>query len=414
MNDLTKAPAVAAPTPASHPQPAASAPAPASSAPAVRSVAGPAKRGRHRKLFISFFAVVILPVLLIGGYLGLIAKDRYVSTIGFAVRSANSDSSASMLLGGIASLAGGSVSGDSDILNQYIRSQQMVEAVDRKLDLKRLFSDNWVSDPVFKLRPGASIEQLTSYWSRIVNISYDQSTGLMQVEANAFSPQDAKNIAQEILSQGQMLINSINDTAHRDGIRYAQEELSMAEERLKKARASVAEFRTQTKIVDLQADLQSKLAVISNLQQQLTQEQVGLKDLLDSTKAGDPRVSQAQRRIDALEQRISVERDALSKAGQVKAANADLGYPEAISRYEALQTDQEFAQKTYVAALSALDAARLDALRQSRYLATYIQPTIGEEAKYPQRAEITSVAFLFLVLFWGIGALVVYSIREHA
>lgn len=400
-------------TTASIAKPAATAPQPVAATP-VRPVAGPAKKDRYKKLWISFLVVVALPVLLTAAYLAFVAQDRYTSTIGFAVRSGNNDSGAGALLGGLASITGASASGDSDILNQYIRTQQMVGAIDKKVDLRKIYSDNWIKDPIFKLYPEASIEDLTDYWDRIVKISYEQSTGLMQVEVNAFTPDDAERISAAILEESQNLINELNDNARHDAVKYAEDELTSAEDRLKQARAAITDFRIKTKIVDIQADVQSKLEVMAGLQQQLTQEQVNLNDLLSSTKGSDPRITQTQRRIDAIEDRIKTQQDALAQTGQVYTSSGNLGYPEAMAHYEALQTDLEFSQKTYVAAMTAVDAARLEAMRKSRYLATYISPTLAQRPEYPHRIEITSVVFLFLFFAWSIGTLITYSVKEHA
>ncbi len=422
MNTQAKSPEepVAAPAIAPAAQtvktPAEAAPAAQPAAAPIRPVARPAARGRHRRLLHSFIALVLAPALLVTIYMAFIAQDRYASTIGFTVRSGTNDAGAASLLGGLASVAGTSVSGDADILNQFIRSQQMVEAVDAKLDLRRIYAAHWLRDPVFSLWPGAQVEDLTKYWDRVVQVSYDQSSGLIQVEVNAFDPADAQRISAEILAQSQTLVNAINDSAHRDAIRYAQDELSMAETRLKKTRADLIEFRSRTRIVDIKADLESQMGVLADLQRQLSQEQVALKDLLTSTRPNDPRIAQSQRRIDALNARIEAQRNDLASAGipSDPQAQTPVGYPEAMAQYESLQTDQEFAQKADVAALAALDAARMTAMQQNRYLATFIAPTLSQKAEYPLRLEISALALLFLSLIWGIGALVYYSVREHA
>lgn len=424
MNDQAKTPEEPAPKPAAKPAARAAKPTESTKAtaqdkpaPPIRPVARPVRRGRHRRLVQSFIACVLVPTFLIACYMGLIARDRYTSTIGFTVRSGNSDSGTSSLLGGLATFTGTSASGDSDILNQFIRSQQMVTAVNQKLDLHQMYSDKWWLDPVFSLLPNASIEDMTSYWARVVKVSYDSSTGLMEIEVNAFSPEDATKISSEILEQSQLLINAINDNAHRDAIRYAQDELTIAQDRLKQIRTDVMEFRTRTRIVDIQADVQGRMSVLAQLQGQLSQEQVALRDLISSTRADDPRIAQAQRRIDALNARIDAQRNDLAQANsQIMESpdNTTLGYPEAISQYEALQTDMEFAQKSYVAAMAALDAARMSAMQQNRYLATYIQPTVAQDALYPQRLQIIALSLLFLSLIWGIGVMVLYSVREHS
>ena len=75
--------------------------------------------------------------------------------------------------------------------------------------------------------------------------------------------------------------------------------------------------------------------------------------------------------------------------------------------------DREFAEGSYRAALTALDAARTNAARQSRYLAVYIRPTIPESAEFPRRDVIAGMALLFLILGWATAALIYYSIRDR-
>lgn len=75
--------------------------------------------------------------------------------------------------------------------------------------------------------------------------------------------------------------------------------------------------------------------------------------------------------------------------------------------------DREFAEETYRAALAALDVARAKASRQSRYLATYIEPTLAESSAYPDRLLIELLSGLFLVLSWAVMVLVYYAIRDR-
>jgi len=76
--------------------------------------------------------------------------------------------------------------------------------------------------------------------------------------------------------------------------------------------------------------------------------------------------------------------------------------------------DAEYAEQSYRAALTALEAARDDAARQSRYLATYIKPTMAQDSEYPQRFILGGLSALFLLLFWSILSLIYYSIRDRS
>lgn len=376
----------------------------------VRPMAQPARmQRRHWGLLFSLFLIVLLPLAAVGGYLWVVAQDRYGSTTGFTVRQ-EEGSSATDILGGLAQFTGASSSPDGDVLYEFIRSQEMVRRIDSRLDLRGHYSAHWSEDPVFSLWPDAPIEDLHWFWTRIVRVSYDQATGLTELEVIAFDPDMAQNIASEIVAESQRMVNALNEAAQEDAIRYAEDDLQLALERLKTARAALTEFRTRTQIVDLEADIQGRMGVMNTLQQQLAQELLDFDELSQSTRVNDPRLVQALRRIDVIRERIATERETFA-ATQVLETGED--YPTLIAEFERLTVDREFAEETYRAALAARDAARIDASRQSRYLAAYIEPTLAETSEFPQRITLFGLAAVFLTLGWSILALVYYSIRDR-
>ncbi|EAR49442.1 putative polysaccharide export-assoiated protein [Oceanicola granulosus HTCC2516] len=370
----------------------------------VAPVAKPARmRKRHWGIIFAFLLVFALPLAGVAWYLWERAVDQYASTVGFTVRQ-EQGGSASELLGGLSQLTG--VSGgstDTDILYEFMQSQALVGAVHERLDLIEAYSGPYAQDPVFALAPDAGIEELTRYWRRIVRISYDQASGLMELRVLAFDADTAQAIAREILAQSQVLINELNATARNDTLRYAEADLATAVERVKEAREALTLFRTRTRIVDPETDVQGQTALINNLQQQLAAALIEYDLLTESTSDSDPRVTQAQRRIEVIEQRIAAERESTVSGDE---------YPQLLAEYESLVVDREFAEESYRAALAALDAARANASRQTRYLAAYVAPTLPQVAEYPRRLTLLGLAAGFLFLFWAVMSLIYYSIRD--
>lgn len=390
-------------------KPAQVAPAKKPAAPKVRPMAKPARmRRRHWNVVFSFGLLVLLPLVLCAAYLWFVAEDRYSSKVGFTVRKEES-AAASDLLGGLAGFTGGTATQDGDVLYEFIRSQQIVRRIDDTLDLRGYFGQFWETDPIFALRPDASVEDLLAYWSRSVRVSYDQGTGLVDVRVTAFDAAMAQNIAQEIVRQSQDLVNSLNEAARQDAIRFAEAELEQTQARLRSARQALTEFRTRTQIVDIEADIQSRVGVLSTLQQQLAGELVVFDELSGKTSGDDPRVTQALNRIRVIRDRIAEER---STFATTKVLGTEEDYPTLIAEFEGLQVEREFAEEAYRAALAARDSAYATSQRQSRYLATYVAPTLAESSEYPQRMLLTGLAALFLMLGWGIAVLVFYSIRD--
>jgi capsular polysaccharide transport system permease protein len=366
------------------------------------------RRGRHWLLAASFLLLVVAPAVLAIGYLYTRAVDQYASTTGFAVRTESVDSAFDML-GGLTQL-GRSSSTDTDILSEFIQGQQIVAEIDEALDLRAMYSRPWETDPVFALRPDASIEELVDHWRRNVRMSYDAGTGLIEIRVLAFSPVEAKAIADAIFRRSAEMINDLSAIAREDATRYAREELEQAVERLKAAREAVSEFRSRTQIVDPTADLQGQMGLLNTLQGQLAEALIELDLLSETAQPGDPRIAQVERRIAVIERRIEEERGKFTIGG-AGAARED--YVVVLSEFDRLDVDLQFAREAYTAALSAYDTAQAEAQRKSRYLAAYVAPTLPQSSEHPRRAVLSGLALLFLLLGWSILALIYYSIRDR-
>jgi capsular polysaccharide transport system permease protein len=134
-------------------------------------------------------------------------------------------------------------------------------------------------------------------------------------------------------------------------------------------------------------------------------------DLLrETTTQNDPRLAQAQRRVDVIESRISAERDKMGITGGAVEGDA---FAELVGEYEGLAVDREFAEQSYLASLATYDAALAESRRKSRYLAAHILPTTAETARFPERGVIFALVSLFLFLAWTILILVAYSLKDR-
>jgi capsular polysaccharide transport system permease protein len=397
--DLKAVAASANPAPAPTP-PAAPAVTPV---PASRASARP--RPRHYVGLASFAALVLLPLAATVWYLYVHAADQYHSEVAFSIRSEDTGTAAAAgILGAITQIGSGTAS-DTDILFEFIRSQQIVAAIDRDLDLRALYNRP-EGDPVFTLGGEASIEDLLAHWRRMVDVRYEARSGIIHVRANAFTPSDAEAVTQAVLSESTALVNRLSEQARNDAIRYARADLSEAEAQLHALRQRLAEFRRSNRIVDPSGDVAGRTGLLNALQGELAQALVERDMLLSYADPTDQRVIQVNRRIDAITGRIEAERQNLGVAG------VEGALPEIIGAYEEQLVDLEFASTAYTQALANLAAARAEARRQSRYLAPHVEPTRAERALYPRRGLLAGLTGLFLLLGWGVVVLIYYNVRD--
>ncbi|MDE9451491.1 sugar transporter [Aliiroseovarius sp. Z3] len=361
---------------------------------------------RHKAVLLSFFAAVLFPLLLGAWYLYARALDQYVSYVAFTVRSEDV-SSATDLLGGLSAFGTGG-SEDTDILYEFIQSRELVKLIDEEIDLRSIYSEGSDVDPIFTFSSDGTIEDLTEYWSRVVKIFYDSGTGLIELRVHAFDAESAKDIAERIFSRSSAMINDLSADARADATRYAREELDFAVERLKVARQAITEFRSRNQIVDPAAEIGGQAGLMTALQTKLSDALIAFDLLRESAGSNDPRLTQAELRIEVIRERIEEER---LKYGADNRDDRD--FSTLVGEYERLAVEREFAEQTYLASLAALDSAKIEAQRQSRYLAAYIKPTLAERAEYPQRLLLLGVFGAFLGFIWAIGVLVFYAIKDR-
>ena len=375
----------------------------------------PQRKLRHRRLGLSLLLMVILPALAAGAYLYLVAADQYASRTAFSVRKEEARS-AIELFGGMADIPGSSTA-DTDIVYDFIQSQELVESIDRQLDLEAIFSKpEW--DPVFAYDPSGTIEDLLEHWRGMIKVYYDSGTGLISIRVHAFDPADARAIAQAIVDESSRMINDLSAIAREDATRHSRHELEQAIERLKDAREAMTEFRSRSQIVDPTAELQGRMEVMNGLQGELAAALVELELLQAETRVDDARhatrqevvAAEIRRRIGVIENRIAQERQKFGIGGTGPDGQS---YATLVAEFERLALDREFAEQSYLAAFSAYNNALAEAQRQSRYVAAHVRPTLAQRAEYPEREVLLGATTMFLFMGWSVLVLVFYSFRER-
>ncbi|ASP88623.1 RkpR, polysaccharide export protein (plasmid) [Sinorhizobium meliloti] len=367
---------------------------------------------RHTIIAASFLGLVALPATLASLYMAFIAANQYHSTASFAVRSIEGGVSTD-ILGMFTQASGGSTVSDSYILMDYILSERMTAAADRRFKLEEVYATRGL-DYFYGIGSDLPIEDKLAYWRDMVKVSFDQASGIMQVNVKAFEPKQAQEIAQFIVDQSDNLVNSLSLSARNDVLRAAQDEVLAGEARLSKARAGLREYRDKSQEISPEEGAKLAVQLIGGLEGELTKLNADLATAKSQMSEDTPRIRVLKTRIESLEQQLAVERQRLG-AGEKGMSAADA--PDVagrIAEFEELETEREFAERAYTAALGSLEKARIEANNRQRYLALFIEPTLSQMAQYPSRLLNALLVTLALLFAWGIGVMSYYNIRDRA
>lgn len=358
--------------------------------------------------------LIALPILCGGLYFGLIAADRYVSQSEFIVR--NTDSSgggrlASMISaqsGSAGSTSLGASAGDSDanVVVTFMKSEDGMDAVDRALDLRKLFSRNEAD--FLAAYPGPlrsdSKYHLKQYFSRMVTVDYDPMTGVIKLTAEGFRPEDAKAVGDSLLAGAEALVNRMDTRARQDAVRAASDQVVVAHKEVMDAQAKLTAFRLRERMIDPVAMSAVIVETIAGLASQSVALKAQLSDLTKTAPASN-QVSLLRGQIAALEEQISVQ--------QRKLAGPDGSMAPTLAEYQKLSLQREFADRIYAAALEQAETARLQEARQHIFIERISGPTLADYATEPRRLLLTLLIGVVAVSLFGILRWVVRDSRLH-
>lgn len=374
------------------------------------AAARPVRRSPLRTLM--GFMPVILAVMVAALYFGVIAADRYVSTASFVVRGADTQQTPDML-GAITGMPAASQSlEDAHILKEYFISTDVIADLRQALPLTEMFR-NPAADFLARLPSGSdTLEDLQDYWQKRITVDVDKSTGILTLKASAFTPEDSFALATALLAAGEEQLNAMSDRSRQDTLKIAQAELADSVKTLNKTRARLADFRRQNNMLDPERTADARQGIAEKLESELVAKTVERDEMLTYMKPSAPQVSALNKRIASLRRMIEDEK---SKSVQMMVSQAGDSEAQAlIDTYHQMEIEREVAERTYIAATEFLETARIDSLRQRRYIAVFSQPHLPEKSTEPNRIYSILTVFVFALLIWGIGQLILATIKEHS
>lgn len=362
-------------------------------------------------LWTSALVCVVLPTLLGAIYYAFLASDQYVSEVRMAIRSMDQKSRDSLGAMLASPLNIGAPQADLHLVGNYLNSREMVDRLQAEVDLKNLYSRSSI-DFVSRLAADATVDDLVEYWRKMVAAGVDPPSGVLTVEVRAYAPQEALSIARIVVASAEGLVNGMSQRAYRDAVSFSEQELKRTEERLTQVRAELGAYRDKVGVLNPTHTADVALAAIAKLQDdrlRLEQEIAARRGLLANKS---PVLVDMRTRMQTLDSQIDALRAQLT--AREREQKSDPALSAIATRFDELNTEMQFAQKSYEAALTNVEKARADAQRQHFFIVPFVEPKLAEAAKYPRR-----LLNAFLVLFgsfslWAIGALAVASVRDHA
>ncbi|BDI61787.1 hypothetical protein [Qipengyuania nanhaisediminis] len=357
-----------------------------------------------RSLHPLVLVTVVIPTLIAVAYYGVLAEDVYVSESRIVVRSPV-QSAPSALDVALDQTGFGAASEGNNAVVAYLQSRQALQQGNRDGLIREAYSGDdifWFDR--FGTVWGASEEQLYEYFSDKLTVDEGATTQILTISVSAFDPAEAQAINARLVAQSEELVNSLAGRAQSDLIAIAESEVDEAADAARQAALELASFRETSGVVDPEQQSEAGLQIISKLQDQLIAAQTRLRQLQTYT----PQASQ----IPFLQTQVRELRAEIASArAELSGGRASLS--RALTRYQELQVNAEFAESQLAAARAGLVEARAEARRKQAYLEQISAPSLPDYPAQPRRIRSILATLVLGLLAWGVFYMLAVGVREH-
>lgn len=366
-----------------------------------------AKRRRRRLalLAVRMAIFVFLPTLLAGWYYYVIATPMYAAKTEFQIQTA--DPAASAGLGGLLSSSPLGSSKDSIAVQGYLQSQEAMERLDAEVGLRAHFSEPTV-DTLQRLPESASNSTVYALYRDHVRISYDPSEGIVKMEVSTTDPQTSVQYSKALLSYAEEQVDQMTNRLREDQMAGALESYDEAEQKMLDAQRKVVDLQERFKIMSSEVEVGLVTTQIGTLESQLTQDKLSLAQMESNKSPNAARMDPVKRRIATLESEIAQLRAKMTQDGADGVSLAEVQ-----SELLVAQADVATRQLMLAQSLQAMETARIEANRQTRYLTISVNPVAPDDPAYPRAFEDTLVVLMIFLGIYLMISMTVAILREQ-
>lgn len=336
----------------------------------------------------------------------IFSSDRYVSEATILIQNTEQITTPSLDVTTLLSGMNSPNKSDQLLLSEYLLSVDMLKKLDKKLNLRAHYSDSkW--DFASRMWLGKYyMEWFYQYYLSRISVTYDEISGVLRIQAQAYDPDTAHKITELLVKDGEKFMNEMSHNIAKVQVEFLNKQVNQSQEQVLYASKSLINFQNQKGLVSPKATIESINTIIAKLEEQRTELQTQLSSLPHNLDKNHPTKKSIKQSLYALEHQIKQE--------QLKLASTK-GKPLnfLMEKEQLLQLELKFKQDIYQTSLIALEKGKMDAARAIKHVSILQKPIIPEYPLQPKRLYgiIFTLCITFLIL--GISNLLKFIILDH-
>jgi capsular polysaccharide transport system permease protein len=224
----------------------------------------------------------------------------------------------------------------------------------------------------------------------------------------ATDPATAVQFNEALISYAEEQVDELTQRMRGDQMQGAQDSYADAEAKLLAAQRQLVTLQEGMSVISSEQEMQLITGQLAQLETQMTTERLSLEQMRLNPEPNKARMAPIEQRIVALQVQIDGLRARLTEGTadvqSIAKIRGELLIAEAETRRRELLLTQ---------AVEAMETARVEANRQTRYLSVSVHPIAPDKPAYPRAFENTLVALLIFAGIYLLLAMTVDILREQ-
>ena len=235
--------------------------------------------------------------------------------------------------------------------------------------------------------------------------AYDTTSNDVNVQVNAYSPQESLRLAQGVLAAAKSVEDVLNKQVQQGSLNLAIAQVASTKKDYDAATKKITTLQGNVNTLTIGTEAAQSVALVGQIDTQLATLKVSQAAVQASFNPGAPQAKSVESQIASLESQRAAEIAKAKSAPGASQAEHDV-------EVQAALLDYQFAQKNYFAAESALVAAQPQNQNQS-FVVAYIPPMLPQASDYWKRFLNVVAVALASALLLGAGSLGYSVIKDH-
>lgn len=363
------------------------------------------RRARLRRMLLRVALFVLAPALLAAGYFTFYATPMYATYTEMVIQKPDAGNAGAGI--GLLAAFPQATTQESASVQGFLSSRAAMLELMRTQDFKTSLADPGI-DLIQRLPAGASNEDAFERYAKRVRIGFDPNDNVVKMEVIAPEPEQALRYAKALIGLAENQVDRMSQRLRADRMRGARDSYEAAEARLAAAQAKVLRLQQERGVLSAELEAGAQMAQIGALQSALLQKRLELAELGDNSRPNATRSDVLEKSVTRLEAMIDELRGGLTGDDEKSASLARIG-----AELLAAQAELDLRREMLSQSVQLLEAARIEANRQSIYLATSVAPVLPDEAAYPKALQNSVLALLVLAGAYLLVSLTFSILREQ-